>query len=1015
LKTTEQTPTSVSQIQRKSASSFFGNTTEQSPPFFAGKETVNTGGFFSPAAPLSKNSPIQAKLTVGAPNDKYEQEADTMADKVVQRLSQSETIQTKATPSVSAPIVRGTAAEEDKLQKKEEEKQPEETPELQKSPVSAVGDDEGLQMKCDDCEKEDKNHVQRKESGETSASPSIESRLSATKGGGSPLANDTRSGMESAFGADFSGVRVHTGGEAVQMSQDLNAHAFTHGSDVYFNSGKYNPSNTEGSKLLAHELTHTVQQNSSHSGGLIQRGEAGVHHGIEREAAGVNMSPTPRAVEEMYAGNWMRDFSQVNVPLVHNFLARIPSRIDGSNNDVIGQQGARDISIGLVRALAMLEFGPEITNSVITAANLGVYEPEHHIDNPQGTSAEDHLITGESGNRIAEEQMSGGSVQNNGWHSVHPEINEQLGGSAIPGLQMENQAVYQVSASGLTNHIYNSIEWAKNNMVQALVAGHTPNGRMHLGTALHVVEDYFSHSNFIEVCLNSEIRRAINIQQSGSSSTLPPSFIRLVQNQQSPQEGAFVDTLYDAKTPQGRQAVTTGTFGSEDTKVSIAHLVLPQLPKLVDIVNTKLDEVLNFTMSEKKKSWSDIEKSFKGERKGLAFMEIVNALDSHIQAPVYGIEFTNASLSGFTYPNGFTTTTQYVGVKEAYNHYSNVYQTIKSVERDIKSALVFPLITDAINALFKTLDELIKQKIAELRQLLKVTFNQFILGLIESITGIDIPNEKKKTIADAADFAQHQVESMEHGTSLESRIAGGEIDTFRQGRAERGRGDEAGDINQEIANVYGTDSTGVPIRPLPPSHSELSKDHPPHQDRLDSHDVRVELVQTRNVEINGRRYTEQSVTPRIVPDEAHELSDGSVFYQLHRQFALEADRQIIAAISEIWTRDNANQVLVPSELNATPTLDRQNIRNQASSQQSIEQQRATQSGRQFGVGANVGIEGAPQLLSLVDLFISHPDDNAWWTTILQNYVAQHEAEVIAHIRARNQTRHHRTYPPPPTR
>jgi Domain of unknown function (DUF4157) len=253
MKRTSYYPTSVSPIQKKPETSFFDHNREEKQPFFAGKKGAGNG-FFNASAPLSTSPTIQAKLSIGQPNDKYEQEADTMADKVVQRFSQSGTIQ-RSTPPV----------EEEKIQKIDAEKRPEEMPELQKSPVSPVGEEEKMQMKCMDCEEKDKP-VQRKANGETTASPSIESRLSSTKGSGSPLANDTRSGMESAFGADFSGVRVHTGSEAVQMSQDLNAHAFTHGSDLYFNSGKYNPSNTEGSRLLAHELTHTVQQNS-----LIQR------------------------------------------------------------------------------------------------------------------------------------------------------------------------------------------------------------------------------------------------------------------------------------------------------------------------------------------------------------------------------------------------------------------------------------------------------------------------------------------------------------------------------------------------------------------------------------------------------------------------------------------------------------------------------------------------------------------------------------------------------------------------
>ena len=86
--------------------------------------------------------------------------------------------------------------------------------------------------------------------------PSLENRLSNSKGGGSPLPDEVRSFMEPRFGADFSGVRVHTGSDAVQMNRDVNAQAFAHGRDVYFGAGKAPAKDS----LTAHELTHVVQQ-----------------------------------------------------------------------------------------------------------------------------------------------------------------------------------------------------------------------------------------------------------------------------------------------------------------------------------------------------------------------------------------------------------------------------------------------------------------------------------------------------------------------------------------------------------------------------------------------------------------------------------------------------------------------------------------------------------------------------------------------------------------------------------
>jgi hypothetical protein len=69
--------------------------------------------------------------------------------------------------------------------------------------------------------------------------------------------------MESRFGADFSGVRVHTGGEAAALNREVSAQAFTHGRDIFVGEGKYSPTSSDGQRLLAHELTHVIQQNGA--------------------------------------------------------------------------------------------------------------------------------------------------------------------------------------------------------------------------------------------------------------------------------------------------------------------------------------------------------------------------------------------------------------------------------------------------------------------------------------------------------------------------------------------------------------------------------------------------------------------------------------------------------------------------------------------------------------------------------------------------------------------------------
>src|SRR6202165_1015197 len=81
-------------------------------------------------------------------------------------------------------------------------------------------------------------------------------------GGGSPLDRDTRGFMESHLGADFSDVRVHTDGKATESARSVQAYAYTVGNDVVFQPDKYSPESESGQRMLAHELTHVVQQRS---------------------------------------------------------------------------------------------------------------------------------------------------------------------------------------------------------------------------------------------------------------------------------------------------------------------------------------------------------------------------------------------------------------------------------------------------------------------------------------------------------------------------------------------------------------------------------------------------------------------------------------------------------------------------------------------------------------------------------------------------------------------------------
>jgi hypothetical protein len=177
---------------------------------------------------------LQTKLTVGAPDDPFEKEADSVADSIMRMPQQN-----------------------------------------------------FAQRKCTECEKEEKEQVQLKpisqnisdriqtgEGAASSASNSINNKIISSKGNGQSMDSNTQSFMQNSFGADFSNVKIHTDSESIQMSRELNAKAFTTGNDIYFNVGQYQPNSNSGKHLLAHELTHVLQQSPNEaSTSVIQRKE----------------------------------------------------------------------------------------------------------------------------------------------------------------------------------------------------------------------------------------------------------------------------------------------------------------------------------------------------------------------------------------------------------------------------------------------------------------------------------------------------------------------------------------------------------------------------------------------------------------------------------------------------------------------------------------------------------------------------------------------------------------------
>ena len=235
----------------------------------------NSPSFFTPSTIRTKPASSTGRLKIGRPNDRYEQEADAMADKVVGQEGKGEGqgvtqvgmpgIQTKCAECTSDDVDGHKDLNEGVLAASRDEESPLTIHQKDSNELTNHGHGQsGIQCNCSSCTAGREDEVQRKsDGGQSFGPPDLSTRLNHQKGQGSPLPDSTRASMESGFGVDFQHVNIHTGDQAVQMNQSLGAQAFTYGSDIYFNKGKYQPETTDGKHLLAHELTHVVQQNKT--------------------------------------------------------------------------------------------------------------------------------------------------------------------------------------------------------------------------------------------------------------------------------------------------------------------------------------------------------------------------------------------------------------------------------------------------------------------------------------------------------------------------------------------------------------------------------------------------------------------------------------------------------------------------------------------------------------------------------------------------------------------------------
>ncbi len=244
---------------------------------------------------------VQPKLKINQPGDKYEQEADCVAEQVMRMPENeatsiskvSEKVQCKCAACASGAGTCSECAEEEKEEEKiqlkplattitpliqrqseemKEEDDDDEHEEIQTKPLAnpitpLVQRQSEPEEEIEEDEEEENLQAKGAPGHTRAVTPPIAANIHALRGGGQPLPETTRSFFEPRFGADFSEVRVHTDSRAEETARGINARAYTIGQDIVFGTAQYSPGSIAGKKLLAHELTHVVQQTISKKAG----------------------------------------------------------------------------------------------------------------------------------------------------------------------------------------------------------------------------------------------------------------------------------------------------------------------------------------------------------------------------------------------------------------------------------------------------------------------------------------------------------------------------------------------------------------------------------------------------------------------------------------------------------------------------------------------------------------------------------------------------------------------------
>jgi Domain of unknown function (DUF4157)/Heterokaryon incompatibility protein Het-C len=454
----------------------------------------------------------------------------------------------------------------------------------------------------------------------------VAAKAISQKGEGAALDPGAQEHFAAAYGKDMSGVRIHNDAKANAAADRAGAEAFTYGKDVFFGSGRYQPEQEHGKFVLAHELAHVAQSGnkqqvkpkraetgkegdaqeneaSAAADSALAGDEASVGHAqpkirffaqndgsknrgghaymTEHAMAGMGLSEEqgggggPSEVRAARMGNWERDLSQAITP---------------------GTAGMVKGIMPILNVLAIKDFGRGIN-----AAEFGSYDPVEHIDNPTDLRATDVNTQGGMVSSATDDPAKAGANPDTDKNAdqtpgnSHQAYADQEGrykqenGHKDKGkiINPNDARAFQVDQAGIPRYIYASKEWLTQTLRNSARLGRQKHAegdeRLHgprlFASGTHTLQDYYAHSNFCEIAINSLIREGglQVMNEAGKKQTVDKA--RVLNSQVhandpkkngDPEQGNLATG--DLK-KGGREVLTTGSFNLTDTAASILEEV----------------------------------------------------------------------------------------------------------------------------------------------------------------------------------------------------------------------------------------------------------------------------------------------------------------------------------------------------------------------------------------------------------------------------------------------------------